>query len=380
MAEVSYLIELIIAYVAVYYVLTASLNLKAGATGIPDFGQAMFFAIGGIVVGNLVARTAAAIAGLDPSLVIYSNTETLQMLNSEFFPNQPILSIALLLFSFILALLLGGFLGLLASYPALRLRGDYLAIMLLAASEALRVYSTYTVQIMGSTPTVGLTVPNLLAWTGDAGLASVVMTVAVAVLVYIFVERIYNSPSGRLMRAVRDDEDAAKALGKDVAKVRRDAMIIGSALAALAGVLYSLNPIIAGSSVAAQSIFDRMLWTFWPWALMILGGMASNRGVMLASLVTGVMIIGPIRLYKRDLADLLRVELLGFDPDKFAAGLEYILIGSLIILILFLRPQGIIPEPPSKTLKNGDLNELIERTKPPQEAEDLEEDRSQSGN
>ncbi|GBF08989.1 branched-chain amino acid ABC transporter, permease protein [Aeropyrum pernix] len=360
--DITFLVEFIVAYVAVYYVLTASLNLKAGVTGIPDFGQAMFFAVGGIVVGNLAARIAAALAGMDPSLVIAENTTTLELLNSEFFPNRPLESIAILVVAIASALALGGLLGLLASYPALRLRGDYLAIMLLVTAEALRIYTTYSVWLMGSTPTVGLSLPSLLAWTGDPGLASILLTLAIAVAVYIYMERLYNSPAGRLMRAVRDDEDASKALGKDVAKVRRNAMVVGSALAALAGVLYSINPLLAGSSVAAVSIFDRMLWTFWPWALMILGGMSSNRGVAIASVVTGAAILGPIRLYKAELARLLRVDALGFDTDKFAAGLEFILIGALILAILFLRPQGIIPEPPSRTLPEKDIEEIRSKT------------------
>ncbi|MCE4613384.1 MAG: branched-chain amino acid ABC transporter permease [Desulfurococcales archaeon] len=366
MVEVSSLAQQILTYIAIYYIITTALNLKAGVTGIPDFGHAMFFAIGGIVVGNIVSQIAAAIAGIGASKVIEDNTVTLSILNREFFPEHPLTSIGLIVLAIVLSLVMGGLLGWLASFPALRLRGEYLAIMLLAASEGLRVFVTYTPQIMGATPTVGLSSPALLAWTGNPGLAATILTLAVAVGVYVYFERFYNSPSGRLFRAVRDDEESAKALGKDVAAVRRDSMILGSALAGLAGALYSMNPWIGGGSVAAQSVFDRVLWTFWPWALMILGGMSSNKGVGLAAIVTGVLILWPIRIYKREIVEILRVGELGFNPDGFANALEYILIGVLILAVIFLRPQGIVPAPPSRTLSEEEIKDVA--TQPQQDA------------
>jgi branched-chain amino acid transport system permease protein len=355
MANYLVLLEQIISFIGVYYIVTVGLNIKAGNTGIPDFGHAMFFAMGGIVIGNIVAHIAAAIAassvpGVTPSGVIASNTETLTLMNEKFFPYHPWIDIGLLILALILAALLGGLLGWVASFPALRLRGEYLAILLLTVAEGLRVFFTYTKQLMGSTPTVGLSTPDLFAWTHNSALAATVFTAIIAILIYIYVERLHNSPAGRLLRAVRDDEDAAKALGKDVVAARRDAMIIGSALAGIAGLVYALNPFLGGGSVAAVSIFNRVWWTFWPWALMILGGMASNRGTAFAVVIIGVSLIWPIRLYRYQLTHFLRVESLGISPDAFANALEYIFIGLLILLVQAFRPQGVIPEPPSRTL------------------------------
>ena len=366
MVNVVSLTEIIVSFIAIYYILTVALNIKAGMTGIPDFGPAMFFAIGGIVVANFAARIAAAFVasqlGVSPGeamhLVIAENTAIMVKVN-EALATRPLLSIMLIIFSIVVALLLGGLLGWIASYPALRLRGDYLAIMLLTASEGLRIFVMYTKSIMGSTPTVGLTTPALFAFTGNPGLWSTVFVASLAVIVYLFAERFHNSPSGRLFRAVRDDEDSAEAVGKNIAKVRRDAMIIGSAIAALAGVAYSFSTWIAGSSIAAQSIFDRVLWTFWPWALMILGGMSSNRGITLATIVVGALIVGPIRIYKNQIAAALPVDKLGFDPGNFASALEFTLVALLILLVLLFRPKGVIPEPPSYTLKPSELKELV---------------------
>ncbi|BEP17790.1 hypothetical protein PYJP_11420 [Pyrofollis japonicus] len=349
------LAEQVFSFIGVYAIVTLALNIKAGHTGIPDFGHAMFFGIGGIVVGNLAAHLAAALAagsvpGVSVSGVLANNTATLNALNTQYFPSHPGVAIGLILFAIVVALVLGGIVGWLASLPALRLRGEYLAILLLATAEAVRIFVTYTKQIMGSTPTVGLSTPDLFAWAGDSGAAATVFTVLMAIIVFIVFERIHNSPAGRLFRAVRDDEDAAKALGRDVVVVRRDAMIIGSAVAALGGVVYALNPFLGGGAVAAASIFNRVFWTFWPWALMILGGMASNRGVVAATILVGVLLVWPIRVYKVQLAEALGASALGLDPNSFANALEYLLLGLLIILALALKPEGIIPEPPSKTL------------------------------
>jgi branched-chain amino acid transport system permease protein len=376
--------EQIIAFIAVYYILTTALNLKAGMTGIPDFGHAMFFAVGGIVVGNLVAHMVVAAAiitgfmtperiaeitgepvkpglGMVSELVLGNNEKTMNMINNEYLPQSPGVAILLILVAIALSLVLGGLLGYLASYPALRLRGEYLAIMLLTASEGIRVIVTYTPQIMGATPTVGLFKPRLFAWAPNPTLAATVFTVLVALAVFVFVERFYNSPSGRLLRAVRDDEDAARAVGKSVAAVRRDAMILGGALAALAGLVYSLNPWLGGGSIAAQSIFDRVLWTFWPWALMILGGMSSNRGVVVATAIVGALLIGPIRIYKHELAALLPLEKLGIDEGYFANALEYLMIAVLMLAVIYFKPRGIIPEPPSWTLPRREIEEIRER-------------------
>jgi len=374
MVELTTVVEQILAFIAIYYILTAALNVKAGMTGIPDFGHAMFFAIGGIVVGNISARIAAAllagklgVPALNATGQVISNNTAFMVEVNNVLAQSPGVSILVLVLALVLAVVLGGILGWLASYPALRLRGDYLAIMLLAASEGLRIFVMYNESLMGATPTVGLTTPQLFAWTGNPGLYSTLFVIVLAILVFIYMERFYNSPSGRLFRAVRDDEDSAEAIGKDIAKVRRDAMIIGSALAALAGVAYSVNYWIGGSTVAAQRIFDRVLWTFWPWALMILGGMSSNRGVGLATVIVGALLVGPIRIYKDALATALRVEALGIDPGYFANALEYMLIAGLILVVLFTKPKGIIPEPPSQTIPKDRIKELIdEATSQPQ--------------
>jgi len=372
--ELVTVVEQILAFIAIYYILTAALNVKAGMTGIPDFGHAMFFAVGGIVVGNLSARIAAAllagelgVSAMNATGQVISNNTAFMVEVNKVLAQSPGVSILVLALALVLAVLLGGILGWLASYPALRLRGDYLAIMLLAASEGLRIFVMYNESLMGATPTVGLTTPQLFAWTGNPGLYSTLFVIILAILVFIYMERFYNSPSGRLFRAVRDDEDSAEAIGKDIAKVRRDAMIIGSALAALAGVAYSVNYWIGGGTVAAQRVFDRVLWTFWPWALMILGGMSSNRGVGLATVIVGALLVGPIRIYKDALATALRVEALGIDPGYFANALEYMLIAGLILVVLFTKPKGIIPEPPSQTIPKDRVKELIdEATSKPQ--------------
>ncbi len=367
--DVGVLLQQIASFIAVYVIVTIGLNIKAGSTGIPDFGHAMFFGMGGIAVGNLVAHLAVAIANAQGFYevqigdVLGNNTLAILVLNKDYLALRPLESIVLVVFSLILAALLGGLLGLLASYPGLRLRGEYLAILLLAVAEALRIFTRYTTWVMGDEPTVGLTALDLFAWTGNSELAATIFSVIVAIGVFIYAERLHNSPLGRLLRAVRDEEDAARALGKDIAIVRRNAMIIGSAIAGIAGAVYSLNPWLAAGAIASESIFNRVLWTFWPWALMILGGMASNRGIALAVGIVGIALLWPIRVYKSEITSMLHVEAVGIDPGYFANALEFLLLGALIIAVIFLMPRGIIPEQPSYTL---DFNRIaLEKGIPP---------------
>ena len=166
---------------------------------------------------------------------------------------------------------------------------------------------------------------------------------------------------------MRDDEDAVRALGKDIVKARRDAMIIGSSLAALAGVMYTMTPIIGGSSISANDVFNRLAWTFWPWAIMIVGGMASNKGIVVATIILWTTILWPIRIYKHQLTSILGLE--GIDPSYFANALEYLFMGLLLILIIFFRPQGIIPEPPSRTINPSEIARLLKRPRQPASSE-----------
>ncbi len=368
------LVQSLAYFIAAYTIVTLSLNLEAGFTGIPNFGKHLFVAAGAFVVASLGNRLTALLVTIlykdeimqlimqDPVL---KNTMTeekiselwklyadplgnrdLDRIFDQFFQNHPELGIALFLLILVLAVIIGGILGFLISYPALRLRGEYLAILLLAAAEmVVMAIGYYWTPLVGGT--TGFFLPRYLAVFGDkVTYGMTILIVLAAVAMYFYAQRIANSPAGRMMRAVRDDELAAASLGKDVTKVRRDVIIISSAMAALAGALIA---VYTGSVVSTH--YQRFPWTFIPWAMMIVGGVASNSGV-----VVGVSII----MILQKLVDIFKPLLVGkipFDP----VWLYQIGLGLIIIIMLYVRPQGIIPEKPSKTVDFDKLfNEVLE--------------------
>lgn len=140
---------------------------------------------------------------------------------------------------------------------------------------------------------------------------------------------------------VRDCDVAAAVCGKDIVRIRTQSLMIGSALAAVGGALYV---IYAGTCTAIG--FTRLTWTFWPWAYMMLGGIGSNRGVVLGVLMLTVA---------RTLIITYRSTLFGFlltwgiDP----MWLEYTLMGLVIMLVVLFMPHGLVPAKVESILPAG---------------------------
>ena len=243
---------------------------------------------------------------------------------------------AVFLLTLVLAAIIGGVLGMATAYPALRLRGDYLAITLLAFGESIRIIGNNFPPLVGGT--LGVQVPDPLAFLPDEArfpTASILLLV-MAVIAYIYCEFTIRSPLGRSLRAIRDNEVAAASLGKDVNRVRMKTIIVASALAAIAGALYA---IYVGSTIAVA--YDRASWTFWPFLMILIGGLANNKGRagghaavrdaaqgdnLLQGLLPGV------RALRRGLAGTL------------------LLLGGILLVVLMFRPQGVIVEKPTHTL------------------------------
>ena len=140
------------------------------------------------------------------------------------------------------------------------------------------------------------------------------------------------------MRAVRDDDLAARVYGRSVAMIRLKVIIVASIMAALAGMAY-----IQSTPASVSNSFDRVAWTFLPWAMIILGGMANNLGAVLGAFVflVGMQLFN---YYQDAIASALHMS------SDTAALLPNFLVAVLIILVLYLRPQGILPERPSRTV------------------------------
>mgnify|MGYP001222332252 CR=1 FL=1 len=334
-----YLILNIIIWFSIYMIIVLSLNIEYGYAGIPNFGRAMAVLIGAIAVGGIVNRVLIYILNIDGGII--QSTGILKSTLNSMISQNPFLGLAILIFSLLVAGLIGALAGGLFIIPSVKLRNDYLAITLLAISEVLYLISNYNRSIIGGY--YGVNTPDVLAWVpGEHRLfAFAILGLIIVLFVYLFTERLLTSPFGRLLKAMRENEDVIKSFGRNPFKLKVKAVAIGSGVAAMAGAFYSLL-----SSNVIASTFFRVEWTFFPFLMLLLGGSGNNKGVILGVLsfvVAKVLLI----VYKFEIKDILNL------PFE-ATWLEYILFGSIMLLILYYKPHGLIKEKPVFTpaLKN----------------------------
>jgi len=343
--EMTFLIDLL-AFFGIYAIIALSLNLEFGYAGIPNFGKLLAVLGGAMFVGAIPGRVLAYLYGVMDNLdFIQYNPDIMgnvnKILSADIFS-----SAVILVASLILAALTGALLGVIASYPAIRLKEDYLAITLLAMAEILRTIGDNYSPLVGGT--MGVDVVNPFKWVGGEYwiLAATICILLTTALVFIYVESIGKSPLGRTLRAIRDDEAAAETYGKDVTKFRMKVLMVGSALAAVGGALASFY-----SGHMVSSAFDRVLYTFWPWVMVVIGGAANNLGVMLGVFV--FVFLRKIIIFYKDVFN----PYIPFDVNW----LVYLLLGLALIIVLIYKPEGIIPEKPDKTLEQDRLKEIMKR-------------------
>jgi branched-chain amino acid transport system permease protein len=231
----------------------------------------------------------------------------------------------------IIGALISAIFGLLVSRPALRLRADYLAIAVLAFGEILRLIVKSEKDFTGGS--WGMSVSPIFP--ADSSLVyrleNISLVFVCLFICFIVVQLLANSPYGRAMRAIREDEIAAEALGKDRARFKAQAFMLGSAMAGLAGGLYAQY-----IQFVSPELFMPMV-TFTVWIMVLLGGPANNWGVLLGATLVEVLDRG-INIAK----DYIHLPV---DPSD----LQYILFGALIIFVLFYRPKGLFKESTVRT-------------------------------
>jgi branched-chain amino acid transport system permease protein len=322
----------VVAFISIYGILSITLNLQYGYSGIPNFGMTAFVALGAYVTGALTGRLAMIYYGIDSNLdYIADNTKIITLLNSKI-ALDPLGGILLFIITIILSILFSIPLAYAASYPAIRLREDYLIITLIGIGEAMRIVGVNYTPLVGGTLWVG--VPNLFKWAEPYDMIILVsLMLIIMFLIYLFIEILTSSPFGRLIKAVRENEITARFIGKDVTKIRILVLLIGSSLASIAGVLYSL---FIGAVMA--SAFTRSDWTYWPWLMLIIGGKGNNIGALVGAVII-VIARQLIAIYKHDLELFLPFSVVW---------LEQILLGITLIAFMIYRPIGIIPEKPVK--------------------------------
>lgn len=347
---------LIIINFSIGLIITISLNIEVGLLNIPQFGRLLAVLMGALVAAAIPGRILAAMYGY-PWGAEYAkdvvNYKIVPELN-RMLASNPLLSIGMLVLTLVLAAGLGGLVGYLCAYPALRLK-ETLGIVLLAFGDlAVTIAWNYEPLVGGTT---GVFVVDPLAFVGPEWrfTLAALTTLSVSLLVYVYAELLVRSPYGRALKAARDSEVAACVYGKDIVKLRKQVLIIGGAIAGLAGALWSFFTL----SMKAYT-YNRLQWTFWPWAFMMLGGTGNNLGVLVGVLLYTIaryLII----VYKGAISTLI-----GISPEW----LEYILVGGVIVAVVLFRPQGLLPEKPTYTLPRERIVSIIqsiekESTSPP---------------
>jgi len=346
---VTFLRDLVI-FFAIYLIVALSLNLEYGYGGVPNFGKVLAVAGGAFTVSFFPGRIAAWLFnihtaeynGLADYASVSYHTPIVDDIN-KMLAKDPTASIAIFFTTLVIAALVGAALGLIASYPAIRLREDYLAIMLLAMGEAILVIGyNYTPIARGN---LGAFVPDPFRWAGGERYMIVLLfIVLVCLLVLFYLERSLRTPLGRMLRAIRDNEAVAESLGKDVTRIRMKTIIIASMIGSIAGALDAFK---TGGVISTS--YSRTSWTFWPWVMVVIGGAANNTGVILGAF-SFTFIRRFIDYFKADLAPFIP-----FEPYW----LELLALGIMLIIIQMYRPQGILPERPTSTLSKKKLEKIV---------------------
>ncbi len=324
-------------YFGLFVIVAMALNFQYGNAGVPNMGCAVQVIVGGFTVSAITTRVTFMIvkaAGVEllPFASdfdwVYNNQYNVSVLTNSFLETHMLLSISLLLFSLGVALVLGAAIGYIIALPAIRLRSTYLMITLITMADASQIIGRNIPAITGGT--LGIFVPNVFAWyPGDRGVLLAVVTLFIGIISFFIFKTMLNSPYGRLMRAIRENDITVGSVGKNVVGIRRNILMFASGITALSGVMVAFY-----YSYVVDNAFQRADWTYWPWLMLILGGPGNNAGTFLGT----ALIIGLRRgiiVYKWYLEQYL------FFPIAYA---ESLILGLLLILVIIFRPRGLIPE------------------------------------
>ena len=283
-----------------YTLFTLGLQLNVGFTGIVNFGQAGFMAIGAYAMGILVVKAQWSFWLALPAAV-----------------------------GFAIAF------GLLVGLPSLRLRADYFAIATIAAAEIVRLTAQNARDLTGGNQ--GLfgfdeswnslsdqidSWLQSLGWSDPETLFPLFIVVwATALVATVLLHFAQKSPWGRVLRAVREDEDAARALGKNTLAYKLQSLAIAATLGALAGFFLAIN-----LNFLNPDEFEPV-FTFIGYAVLVLGGLANYWGVAAGAIIMWAILEGT------------RFVDLPISAEREAA-VRFMIVGLVLILLMAFRPQG----------------------------------------
>lgn len=302
----------------IYGLLALGLNLHYGYTGLLNFGHVAFFAAG--------AFTSALVTLPPPGSPAYVEAAARYQVGF----GQP----------FIVGLLaagvMGGLLAFLIGATSVRLRTHYLAIATFALAEIFHTFLSneeWLTRGEYGISTVPQPLKGSLIPVSRYPYAYLGLTLMVVIILFALVHRLTESPFGRVLRGIRADEIAARALGKDTPRVKLKAFVIGGALAGMAGSLWthSIGAVHVGQFVP--------IVTFQVWLAVLLGGAGNHLGVM-----AGAFILIAFREGTRFLSDIPGLAAFTATNPTFVPSLRFAIIGLLLILVIRFYPDGVLPE------------------------------------
>ena len=224
-------------------------------------------------------------------------------------------------FAVLAAATLGALAGFLIGLPCMRLRGDYLAIATLGFGEIIRsVMKNWISLTNGPLGIKAIPKPSLFGITFSTSPLYLLLTAAIALLCVLLIVRLVRSPFGRVLQAIREDDIAASAIGKHVARYKLQTLMIGAALAAVSGSLYAhyITFIDPGSFDFIASVYIAVM--------AVIGGLGTITGS-----ITGAVLITL-------LPEPLRF--LGL-PANVVGAFQQMIFALILIAIMLWRPQGI---------------------------------------
>lgn len=279
----AYLIHLLV-LIGIYLMLTLSLQLTLGFSGLLNLGHIAFYAIG-------------------------AYTSALLLLSG---------------WSWLLCLILAGLtamlFGFLLSLPTNKLKGDYLALVTLGFSFIIyAVLLNWNGLTRGPLGLPGIPRPEIFGITFSNNANFLTLTFVVVLLVYLLIRKITISPFGKAMQATRDNELATKVLGKNTFKIKSISMGVSAFFAGLAGSFYaSYITFIDPSSFTLMQLIPIL-------AIVIIGGLSSLKGTIIVCIIL-VLLPEPLRF-------------IGF-PSSIIGPMRQIIYALILLLILIYRPRG----------------------------------------
>lgn len=278
----------------IYALLAQSLMLSWGMGGIVNLGLAGFFAIG--AYGSAMATKWG---GLPIPLGI------------------------------VLAMMAAALAGLVVTFSTLRLRDDYLAIITLGFAEVLRIVANNEIALTGGSDGISGITGGISRASGMTYALSWLAIVSAAVMLcFVAIRRLGASPWGRALRAVRDDQVVAAVAGKPVVRLKAQTFVLSTAIAGLAGALYGHY-----GSYVAPDMFQPLI-TIYIFLAVTLGGNGRPIGAVLGAYVLVVFL---------ELTRFTSELVTGISALQGAA-LREITIAVVLLVLMRLRPQGLLPE------------------------------------